>query len=220
MTFFQHRSQPVNLYSYFIGANPPTSFNPYSVYPVIAQSAFISPFTFIIGDVTIGKQTFIAPFVSIRADEGTPFFIGNRSNLQDGVIIHGLKGEHYIVKGNKYSVYIGDEVSCTHGSLIHGPAVIENKVFIGFKAIVYGAWIGEGSFIANGATVTNGVRLRENSFVPPNATIDTQEKANSLSSVPKTDAEFSREVQRVNTEFPPAYSLYFGKKRCSCGLSM
>lgn len=219
LIFFQNHSHPHHFYNYFIGPNPPTSFNLYPVYPVIAPSAFISPFTFIIGDVTVGEQTFIAPFVSIRADEGTPFYIGNRSNLQDGVIIHGLKNEHYTVKGKNYSVYIGDEVSCAHGSLIHGPSVIEDRVFVGFKAIVYGAWIGEGSFIANGATVTNGVRLRKNSFVPPNAFIDTQEKADSLSKVPQTDAEFAREVQRVNSEFPPAYSLYFGTKRCTCGLT-
>ncbi len=219
MSFFLNPKGPVNIYGYFAGPNPPTSFNPYSNYPSIDRTAFLSPFTFVIGDVTIGPGTFVAPFVSIRADEGTPFYIGKESNLQDGVIIHGLKDEHYKVNGKKYSVYIGNKVSCAHGSLIHGPAVIEDRVFVGFKAIVYHAWVGEGSFISSGATVINGVKLRKNSFVPPNATIDTQKKADSLSPVPKNEAEFAKEVQRVNTEFSPAYSLYFGKNRCSCGLA-
>lgn len=210
---------PLNLYTYFVSANPPTSFNPKSSTPKINQTVFLSPFSFIIGDVTIGAQTFVGPFVSIRADEGTPFYIGNKSNLQDGVILHGLQNEHYQVNGKNYSIYISDGVSCAHGSLIHGPCVIENGVFVGFKAIVYKAWIGEGSFIANGATVTNGVRIGKNRFVPPNATIDTQEKADSLGEVPKNEEEFAKEVQRVNSEFPPAYSLYFGKNRCSCGFA-
>ncbi|GAA2697841.1 hypothetical protein GCM10009865_02020 [Aeromicrobium ponti] len=49
--------------------------------------------------------------------------------------------------------------------------------------------------------------------------IDTQAKADSLPDVPKTDAEFAKEVQRVNREFPAAYSLMFCDSRCSCGLS-
>ncbi|MFD1708297.1 carbonate dehydratase [Siminovitchia sediminis] len=219
MNYFQKPSSPINTYSFFVGANPPTFFNPYSSFPTIDRTAFLSPFSFIVGDVTIGTDTFIGPFVSIRADEGTPFYIGNRSNLQDGVIIHGLKDEQFKVKGKKYSVYIGDRVSCAHGSLIHGPAVIEDQVFVGFNAIVYNAWIGEKAFISSGATVTNGVYIKTNTFVPPNATIDTQKKADSLSAVPKNESNFANEVQRVNAEFPPAYSLYFGNKRCSCGLA-
>jgi carbonic anhydrase len=96
---------------------------------------------------------------------------------------------------------------------------VDNDVFIGFKAIVYNAIIGEGSFISSGAVVTNGVQLKPNSFVPPGANIDTQNKANSLAAVPKTEEAFAKEVQRVNQEFPAAYSLYFGKNKCTCGLA-
>lgn len=219
MNVFQNPTKPVNTYSYFVGANPPTSFNPISYFPALDSATFLSPFTYILGDVTIGAQTFVGPFVSIRADEGTPFYIGNESNLQDGVIIHGLKDTHYKVEGKDYSVYIGDKVSCAHGSLIHGPAVVEDNVFVGFNAIVYQAWVGEGTFISTGAIVTNGVKLKPNRFVPPNATIDTQAKADSLPGIPQSEEEFAKAVQRVNAEFPPAYSLYFGKNRCSCGLA-
>lgn len=219
MHFFQPPTPPINTYSYFVRANPTTSFNPITSLPKIEETALLSPFSFVLGDVTIGDGTFIAPFVSLRADEGTPFYIGNNSNLQDGVVVHGLLNEQYKVNGKNYSVFIGDEVSCAHGSLVHGPAVVENRSFIGFKALVYHAWVGEGSFISTGAAVLNGVRLRKNSFVPPYATIDTQKKADSLITIPKGDAEFAEQVQRVNKEFPPSYSLYFGKKRCSCGLA-
>lgn len=204
---------------HFVSPNPLTTINPIQVWPRISRRAFLSPFSFVAGDVTIRKNVFVAPFVSIRADEGSPFYIGEGTNLQDGVILHGLKSR-YVDKGDKkYSIYLGKNVSCTHGSLIHGPCLIEDGVFVGFQAIVYSAVIGEGAFISTSAVVTNGVRLRPNSFVPPGASIDTQEKADSLSPVPKNDADFAKEVQRVNQEFPAAYSLMFGDIRCSCGLS-
>ncbi|MFB5198403.1 carbonate dehydratase [Neobacillus sp. KR4-4] len=208
-----------NMYSYFVGANPTTSVNPTPIFPKINKTVFLSPFTYIVGDVTIRSNTFIAPFVSIRADEGTPFYIGSNCNLQDGVILHGLKNKQIEINHKKYSIYIGDEVSCAHGALIHGPCQIDQKVFIGFKSIVYHARIGEGSFIASGAIVTGGVTLKPGSFVPPGAHVDSQKKADSLSQVPKNEVEFAREVQRVNQEFPSAYSIVFGENRCTCGLS-
>jgi carbonic anhydrase len=210
---------PNNLYTYYVGYNPPTSVNPYPRFPTIHNQAFLSPFTFVVGDVTIQNNTFVAPFVSIRADEGTPFYIGSNSNLQDGVILHGLKNKYFEKDNKRYSIYIGNQVSCAHGALIHGPCRVDDNVFIGFKAIVYNAKIGEGSFISSGAVVTNGVILKPNSFVAPGASIDTQDKADSLGTVPKTEEEFAKEVQRVNQEFPAAYSLYFGKNKCSCGLA-
>jgi carbonic anhydrase/acetyltransferase-like protein (isoleucine patch superfamily) len=210
---------PYNIYSYFVGSNPPTSVNPISKQPKIAQTSFLSPFTFVVGDVTVEENCYIGPFVSIRADEGTPFYIGRNTNLQDGVILHGLKNKYVDLKDKKYSIYIGNGVSCAHGALIHGPCWVGNNVFIGFKAIVYNAIVGKGSFISTGAVVTNGVKLRPNSFVAPGASIDTQEKADALSPVPQSEKEFAKEVQRVNKEFPAAYSLHFGKNKCSCGLA-
>jgi carbonic anhydrase len=62
---------PFNIYSYYIGYNPPTSVNPYPKFLRIHNKAFLSPFTFVVGDVTIGGHTYVGPFVSIRADEGT-----------------------------------------------------------------------------------------------------------------------------------------------------
>lgn len=215
----QYPHQPLNLYSYYIGYNPPTSLNPYPKFPTIHHQAFLSPFTFVVGDVTIHRNTFVAPFVSIRADEGTPFYIGSNSNLQDGVILHGLKNKYFEKNHTKYSIFIGNRVSCAHGALVHGPVLVEDDVFIGFNAIVYNARVGQGCFISSQAAVTGGVDLQPNRFVPPGAHIDTQAKADSLSQVPTTEVEFAKEVQRVNQEFPAAYSLFFGKNKCSCGLS-
>jgi carbonic anhydrase/acetyltransferase-like protein (isoleucine patch superfamily) len=73
---------------------------------------------------------------SIRSDEGMPIFVGNRSNVQDGVVLHALETideegkpvEKNLVEvgGKKYAVYIGENVSLAHQSQVHGPASVGN----------------------------------------------------------------------------------------------
>lgn len=210
---------PVNLFARFIGPNPPTTFTPAVRFPHIHPSAFIGPFAVIIGDVWVGENVFVAPTAVLRADEGTPFFIGANTNLQDGVILHGLKNETVRVDSERFSIFVGTEVTCAHGALIHGPCLIQDKGFIGFRAIVFDAILGKGVFVSTGAVVTGGVRIASHRFVPPGALIDRQAKADALGPVPADREAFAREVQRVNQEFPAAYSLLFGSVRCSCGLT-
>lgn len=210
---------PFNLFTHFVGANPCTSFNTEVSLPTIHPTAFIGPFSSVIGDVTIDKNVFIACNATLRADEGTPFFIGENTNIQDGVILHGLNEGRVFVDGEKYSIFIGKNVTCGHGCLIHGPCVLGKDVFIGFNSIVFNAIICDGSYISAGAVVTGGIRIPPNCFVPTKTLIDTQEKADLLDPVPKSSTEFAKEVQHINQEFPSSYSLMFGSIRCSCGLA-
>lgn len=203
----------------FIGPNPITSFNPVKHYPTIDESALISPFSSVIGDVTLKENIYIAPNVSIRADEGTPFYIGPHTNLQDGVILHGLANKKVSLGEESYSIYIGEKVSIAHGALIHGPCYIGSNVFVGFKSIIYNAIVEQGVFVSYNAVVTNGITVPRDRFVPPGAHIDTQKKADALSLVPNDSNDFAKEVQRVNQEFPASYHLLFGNGRCSCGLA-
>jgi carbon dioxide concentrating mechanism protein CcmM len=203
----------------FISPNPITSFNPVQRFPKIDKTAFVSQFSSVIGDVTIRNNVYVAPNVSIRADEGTPFYIGSNTNIQDGVILHGLLNKRISDGIQRYSIFIGNEVTIAHGALVHGPCYIADEVFVGFNSIVYIAIVGRGAFISNNAVVTNGVRIPPDRFVPPGANIDSQEKADVLSPVPKDSKEFAHEVQRVNQEFPASYHLLFGGNRCSCGFA-
>lgn len=218
-TFSNKPIGKANSYSYFVGGNPPTSFNRISVYPKIDRTAFIGPFSSVIGDVRIDKNVFVACNVTLRADEGTPFYIGCKTNLQDGVILHGLKDSTFTVDNKEYSIYIGSEASIAHGAMIHGPCVVGNKVFVGFNAIVFNAFVEQGCYIELGAIVTGGVRIPANRYVPIGAIIDTQEKADKLEQVPQSQEEFAEKVIKVNVEFAESYSLKFGDTRCSCGLN-
>jgi carbonic anhydrase len=210
---------PYNAFIHFISSNPATGFNPKAARPVIERGAFVSPFSSVIGDVTVKEGTFIAPNVSVRADEGTPFHIGEGTNLQDGVILHGLKDGRVQVNGRNYSIYIDRSASIAHGAIIHGPAFIGQGSFVGFQSLVFQAVVGNDVYISNNAVVTGKVAIKEGRFVPPGAVIDTQEKADQLGFVPKDAQEFSKEVARVNRDFSSSYSLLFGKQRCTCGLA-
>ena len=208
-----------NINAHFIAPNPQTTFNPRSVSPYIDSTAYVGPFSSIIGNVIIGKNVFIAPNVSIRADEGFPFFIDSFTNIQDGVILHGLENARVLYGNKKYSIYIGKHVSCAHGCIIHGPCKIGDNVFVGFHSIVLNAIIGDNCYISHNALVTGGIKVDAGRFIPTGAIIDTQNKADKLGPVPQSEIEFAQEVQHVNNEFPDAYSLMFGATKCSCGLS-
>jgi carbonic anhydrase len=210
---------PYNLYAFFASSNPITTFNPTAVFPKIHPSSFIGPYSSVIGDVTISKNVFIAPNASIRADEGTPFFIGENTNIQDSVILHGLRDDRIQHDNKLYSIYIGKRVTCAHGCIIHGPCYIGDNSFIGFNSIVFNSILEDGVYVSSGAVVTNGVTVAPKRFVPPGAAIDTQDKADALPTLPIDRERFAEEVRQVNREFPASYSLFFGSCRCTCGLA-
>ncbi len=81
---------------------------------------------------------------------------GNRSNVQDGAVIHarGVFGNSTAKKG--FPTIIGEDVSLGHKAMVHG-CVIEDRCLIGINAVVLdGAIIRSESLIAAGAVVTPG----------------------------------------------------------------
>jgi hypothetical protein len=74
-----------------IHSNVKTDFNTNVSLPEIQETAFIHPFAVIIGNCYIGKFVLVAPTAVCRGDEGTPIHVNDYSNMQDGVILHGLE---------------------------------------------------------------------------------------------------------------------------------
>lgn len=126
--------------------------------PVVPLTAFVHPQATVIGHVVLGENVHIAAGSSVRADEGSPFFIGPSSNVQDGVVLHALKEKHVMVNGEKWAIYIGRNVSMAHDALVHGPSYIGDDTFIGFKAVVHDSVIGSDCSIGIGAVVVGGDR--------------------------------------------------------------
>jgi SulP family sulfate permease len=175
--------------------------------PKIHPTAYVHPTATVIGWVELGREVNVAADTSVRADEGAPFYIGDRSNVQDGVVLHALKDKWVMVEGRRWAIYIGSDCSLAHQALVHGPSMIGNRTFIGFKAIVHDSVVGEGCFIGLGAVVV-GVEIPPRKRVPNGWIVDSPEKVRQLPDVEDAHSHFNEDVVEVNRGLVVAYSRH------------
>jgi carbon dioxide concentrating mechanism protein CcmM len=186
-------------------AAPPTPWSKNLAEPQIHESAYVHSFSNLIGDVQVGASVLIAPGTSIRADEGTPFYIGDSTNIQDGVVIHGLeKGRVVGDDGKEYSVWIGKNTCITHMVLIHGPAYVGDDCFIGFRSTVFNARVGKGSIVMMHALIQD-VEIPPGKYVPSGAVITNQQQADRLPDVQPEDRQFAHHVVEINEALLAGY---------------
>jgi carbon dioxide concentrating mechanism protein CcmM len=184
---------------------PPTPWSKSLSEPQIHESSYVHSFSNIIGDVTIGGGVMIAPGTSIRADEGTPFYIGDHSNIQDGVVIHGLEQGRVIGDDQQnYSVWIGKNTCITHLALIHGPAYVGDECFIGFRSTVFNARVGDGCIVMMHVLIQD-VEIPPGKYVPSGSVITTQQQADRLPDVKPQDREFAAHVVHINDSLRQGY---------------
>ncbi len=119
--------------------------------PDVSSAAFVADNATVCGDVKVGEDSSIWFGAVLRA-ECEPLRIGDRTNVQDNVVVHIDSG---------FPVTIGSDVTVGHGAIVHG-CTVEDGVLIGMgSTILNGAVIGEGSVVAAGALVLEGA------VVPP-----------------------------------------------------
>ena len=192
-----------------------TSFNADVNEPQVDSRAFIDPLASVIGDVSLGDEVFVAPFASIRGDEGQPISLGDETNVQDGVVVHALEtvadgkpvpNRTYQVNGREYAVYIGKRVSLAHQSQVHGPARIDDDVFIGMQALVFKSWVGRGSVVEPGAKLI-GVTVAPGHYVPAGTVLTDQKLADKLPEITEDYPfkDLNEAVVHVNTSFARGY---------------
>jgi carbonic anhydrase/acetyltransferase-like protein (isoleucine patch superfamily) len=198
-----------------IGKNVKTDFSARVSEPVIDPSSYVHPLAAVIGNVILGKNIMVAPTASVRGDEGQPIYVGDYSNVQDGVVIHALETEVdgkpveknlYEVSGKKYAVYVGSRVSLAHQVQIHGPAVVMDNTFVGMKVLVFKSFVGQNCVIEP-AAVLMGVKIADGRYVPVGSVIKTQFEADMLPSItpdyPLKD--MNRGVLHVNKALAKGY---------------
>lgn len=182
--------------------------------PAIGAHTRIHPLAAVIGSVTIGDRVYVAPAASVRGDEGQHIYIGNESNIQDGVVVHGLEtfeDDHELpenevdVEGRKYSVYIGNRVSLAHQSQVHGPARVGNDSFVGMQALVFRTELGDHVVVEPGAKLI-GVKVARGRYVPALSVITKQEQADALPTVTSDYVyrNLNESVVRVNIQLAQA----------------
>lgn len=123
--------------------------------PELDPTAFVALGAVIVGQVRLAAQSSVWYNAVLRAEAET-ITLGERSNLQDGVICHVDAG---------YPVTIGTGVSVGHRAVLHG-CTVEDDCLIGMGAtILNGAVIGRGSLVAAGAVVLEGTVVPPGSLV-------------------------------------------------------
>ncbi|MEM8638050.1 MAG: ribulose bisphosphate carboxylase small subunit [Cyanobacteria bacterium P01_G01_bin.54] len=186
-------------------AAPPTPWSRGLTEPQIHPSAYINSFSNVIGDVRIGANVLISPGTSIRADEGFPFYIGDYTNVQDGVVIHGLeKGRVRGDDGQDYSAWIGKNTCITHMALVHGPVYVGDDCFIGFRSTVFNAKVGNGCIVMMHALIQD-VDIPPGKYIPSGAVITHQQQADRLPDVQEADRAFAHHVVEINEALRVGY---------------
>lgn len=111
--------------------------------PDFSQAAFVASNAVVIGQVTIGAGASIWYGAVVRGDVER-IEIGERTNIQDGAILHGDPGK---------------------------PTVLEDYVTVGHRAVVHSAYVERGSLIGIGAVILDGVRVGTGSIVGAGAVV-------------------------------------------------
>lgn len=118
----------------------------------------------IIGDVNLDDSrsqidTVMGNRISLRADEGHPFTVGNITRMQDDVIFHALE---------EFTIRIGKNVTYGTGVIVHGgglsrgnsnssikPTVIGNNTTLKNQSIVFRSDLGPNSTIGEKSAIIN-----------------------------------------------------------------
>lgn len=133
-----------------------TLFSFQDISPTLADRVFVSSQSSVIGHVTLGHDTSVWPFASIRGDL-LPIEIGCGTNIQDHACLHTTAPNALSPKG--HALRIGQHVTIGHHATLHG-CQIDDFVLIGIGAIVLdGVYIPEDVMVAAGCVVPPGKNL-------------------------------------------------------------
>ncbi len=124
--------------------------------PRVHPTAFVDESAQVIGDVEIGEASSVWMNVVMRGDVHW-IRLGRRSNVQDGTIVHVMKGTH--------PTTIGDDVTIGHAAIVHG-CTLHDRVLVGMGAILLnGVEVGEDSIVAAGTLLPEGMVVPPRSLV-------------------------------------------------------
>ena len=111
------------------------------VTPKVADTAWVSEFAYVVGNVEIGEYASIWPGVTIRGDSPNAIVIGDYVNIQEGSVIHG------------------------------DGLTIEDHVSVGHSVVVHCDLVGRGSLLGNNCTILNRVTLGESCLIAANTVV-------------------------------------------------
>jgi carbonic anhydrase/acetyltransferase-like protein (isoleucine patch superfamily) len=121
------------------------------VLPRLAERVFIAPGAKVIGDVEIGADSSIWFGCVVRGDVNI-VRIGERTNIQDGTVVHVAK--------EGQGTFIGSDITIGHMALLHA-CTLEDGCLVGMRAtLMDGCLVERGAMVAAGALITPGKRVK------------------------------------------------------------
>ncbi|QXJ23930.1 gamma carbonic anhydrase family protein [Actinomadura graeca] len=150
--------------------------------PTIHPDAWVAPGAVVVGRVTLGRGSSVW-YGSVLRGEDEDVVVGDECNIQDLCCLH-----------------------CDPGL----PAVLEDRVSLGHKAMVHGAHVETGSLIGIGAIVLNGARIGAGTLIAAGALVPPGKKIPSGVLVAGTPGKIVRELtdddRLVLDNTPPIYA--------------
>lgn len=123
--------------------------------PRVAESAWIADSGQVMGNVELAQDASVWFGAVIRGDTEV-IRIGQRSNIQDGSVLHADIGK---------PLTVGNDVTVGHKVMLHGCTIGDGSL-IGIGAIVLnGAKIGKGCLVGAGSLVTEGKEFPDGSMI-------------------------------------------------------
>ncbi len=120
--------------------------------PIIGKGCLVFDNSTMIGDVKLGDNVSIWPYVTIRGDMDY-VTIGNNTNVQESSVIHTNFNQ---------PTTIGNNVTIGHNAIVHG-ATVGNDCLIGMGAILLdGCIVEDGAVVAAGCVVSPGKTVPKN----------------------------------------------------------
>ena len=118
-------------------------------------TAWVAPSADVIGDVTLANASSVWFGAVIRGDN-TPIVVGERSNVQEGAMLHSDPG---------FALTIGADCTIGHHAILHGCTVCAGALVGMGATILNGAAIGDECLVGAGALVTEGKSFPPGSLV-------------------------------------------------------
>jgi carbonic anhydrase/acetyltransferase-like protein (isoleucine patch superfamily) len=119
-------------------------------HPKIHNSVFVAESADLIGDVTVGKESSIWFHAVLRGDVNF-IRIGERTNIQDGCVLHVTYKTHPLI--------LHDGITVGHGVMLHGCTIASNTLIGIGSVLLDGCEVAENTIVGAGSLVTERTRI-------------------------------------------------------------
>jgi len=116
---------------------------------------WVAPDATVVGRVTLGEDASIW-FAAVLRGDNEPMRVGDRSNIQDGAVLHSDDG---------FPLTVGNDCTIGHAAILHGCTIGDGSLIGMGATILNGAVIGKGCLVGANALVTEGKAFPDHSLI-------------------------------------------------------